>query len=89
MKFLESKTCIYFSCFSFCNFKGKIERAIEIIEDELEDRLKELKSQDKFLEAQRLKQRTNFDIEMIREIGYCSGIENYSRILDGRPAGNP
>ena len=54
------------------------------IEDELEERLKELKAEDKLLEAQRLKQRTNFDIEMMREIGYCTGIENYSRILDGR-----
>ena len=66
-----------------------LEKAISKIEDELEDRLKELNSQEKLLEAQRLRQRTNFDIEMIREMGYCSGIENYSRILDGRAPGTP
>ena len=66
-----------------------LEKAISQIEDELEDRLKELNSQEKLLEAQRLRQRTNFDIEMIREMGYCSGIENYSRILDGRAPGTP
>ena len=60
-----------------------------MIEEELEERLRELNAQDKLLEAQRLRQRTNFDIEMIREIGYCSGIENYSRILDGRASGTP
>ncbi|WP_195430648.1 excinuclease ABC subunit UvrB [Clostridium sp. D46t1_190503_E9] len=66
-----------------------LEKAISRIEDELEDRLRELNSQEKLLEAQRLRQRTNYDIEMIREMGYCSGIENYSRILDGRAAGTP
>ena len=66
-----------------------LEKAIKSIEDELEDRLRELNSQEKLLEAQRLRQRTNYDIEMIREIGYCSGIENYSRILDGRDPGTP
>ena len=66
-----------------------LEKAIKQIEDELEDRLKELNSQEKLLEAQRLRQRTNFDIEMIREMGYCSGIENYSRILDGRAPETP
>ena len=63
------------------------EKAIKVIEAELEDRLKELTAQDRLLEAQRLKQRTNYDIEMIREMGYCQGIENYSRILDGRAPG--
>jgi excinuclease ABC subunit B len=71
----------------FATSYDKLEIAIKKIEEELEERLIELTSQDKLLEAQRLKQRTNFDIEMIREVGYCSGIENYSRILDGRPAG--
>ncbi|MBQ6820686.1 MAG: excinuclease ABC subunit UvrB [Clostridium sp.] len=66
-----------------------LERAISQIEDELEDRLRELNSQERLLEAQRLRQRTNYDIEMIREMGYCSGIENYSRILDGRNPGTP
>jgi excinuclease ABC subunit B len=73
----------------FATSKEKIDAAINQIEDELEVRLKELNAQDKLLEAQRLRQRTNFDIEMIREMGYCSGIENYSRILDGRAAGTP
>lgn len=73
----------------FATSYEKLEIAIKKIEEELEERLKELTAQDKLLEAQRLKQRTNFDIEMIREVGYCSGIENYSRILDGRAKGTP
>ncbi|NEU04499.1 excinuclease ABC subunit UvrB [Clostridium senegalense] len=73
----------------FATSKEKLEIAIEQIEIELDERLEELKNQDKLLEAQRLKQRTNFDIEMIREVGYCTGIENYSRILDGRAKGTP
>lgn len=67
----------------------KLERAIAAIEIELEQRLKELREQDKLLEAQRLEQRTNYDIEMMREVGYCSGIENYSRHLTGRAPGEP
>ncbi|MPQ44570.1 excinuclease ABC subunit UvrB [Clostridium tarantellae] len=66
-----------------------LEKAIKVIEDELEIRLKELTEEDKLLEAQRLKQRTNYDIEMIREMGYCQGIENYSRIIDNRVTGTP
>ena len=66
-----------------------LDKSIRRIEDELEERLRELNSQDKILEAQRLKQRTNFDIEMIREMGYCTGIENYSRIFDNRDPGTP
>lgn len=73
----------------FATSKERLEKAIGKIEEELEIRLKELTAQDKLLEAQRLKQRTNFDIEMMREVGYCSGIENYSRILDGRAKGTP
>ena len=73
----------------FATSRDKLEIAIKKIEEELEERLKELISQDKVLEAQRLKQRTNFDIEMIREVGYCSGIENYSRIMDGRDPVTP
>jgi excinuclease ABC subunit B len=64
-------------------------RAIESIEEELEQRLKELRAQGKLLEAQRLEQRTRYDIEMMQEMGYCSGIENYSRHLDGRAPGEP
>ena len=73
----------------FATSKEKLDIAIEQIERELEERIEELKKEDKLLEAQRLKQRTNFDIEMIREVGYCTGIENYSRILDGRAKGTP
>ncbi|WP_160691583.1 excinuclease ABC subunit UvrB [Clostridium sp. C2-6-12] len=73
----------------FATSKETIEKSIGIIEGELEERLRELNAQDKLLEAQRLRQRTNFDIEMIKEMGYCSGIENYSRILDGRASGTP
>lgn len=73
----------------FATSKENLERSISQIEFELEERLKELKAEDKLLEAQRLKQRTHFDIEMMREVGYCTGIENYSRILDGRVKGTP
>jgi excinuclease ABC subunit B len=62
-------------------------RAIEAIEDELAARLRDLDNQGKLLESQRLKMRTTFDLEMIREIGFCSGIENYSRHIDGRNPG--
>nr|BCX01242.1 MAG: UvrABC system protein B [Bacteroidota bacterium] len=65
----------------------QLERAIRSIEAELEERLAELRAEGKWLEAQRLEQRTRFDIEMMREIGYCSGIENYSRHLSGRAPG--
>lgn len=64
-------------------------RAIEAIEEELEGRYRELEKQSKLLEAQRIKMRTTFDLEMIRELGFCSGIENYSRHIDGREAGEP
>jgi excinuclease ABC subunit B len=67
----------------------KLMAAITDIQAELEQRLAELKSQGKLLEAQRLEARTNYDIEMLRETGYCSGVENYSRHLARRPAGSP
>ena len=63
--------------------------AVEQIKVELKERLEELREQDKLVEAQRLEQRTRFDIEMILELGYCSGIENYSRYLSGRKPGEP
>ncbi len=72
----------------FITPEDKREQALADIEAELEQRLTELKSQGKLLEAQRLEQRTRYDIEMIREIGYCSGIENYSRHLEQRPPGS-
>jgi excinuclease ABC subunit B len=64
-------------------------RAIEAIENELAERLREFEAAGKLLEAQRIKMRTNFDLEMIRELGFCSGIENYSRHIDGREQGEP
>ena len=66
----------------------KMEVAIKEIEREMYERCDELKSQDKLLEAQRLMQRTSYDIEMMREIGFCQGIENYSRIISGRELGS-
>ncbi len=65
----------------------RLNKAIELIENELEERLAVLEAEGKLLEAARLKQRTNFDIEMLRETGFCSGVENYSRHLAGRAAG--
>ena len=62
--------------------------AIENIEKELEERLADLRENDKLLEAQRLEQRTHYDLEMMREMGFCSGIENYSRHLTLRPPGS-
>ncbi|MDN5692239.1 MAG: excinuclease ABC subunit B [Micrococcaceae bacterium] len=63
-------------------------RAVTAIEDELRERLQELESQDRLLEAQRLRMRTTYDLEMMQQMGYCNGIENYSRHIDGRPAGS-
>ena len=67
----------------------KINKACEALEEELEERVRFFKSEDKLLEAQRISERTNFDIEMMRETGFCSGIENYSRHLTGQKAGEP
>ncbi len=66
----------------------RMARAIATIEEELEERLAELERQGKLLEAQRLRMRTNYDVEMMKQVGFCSGIENYSRHIDGRPAGS-
>ena len=68
--------------------KEKLQRAVKEIRRECDERVAFFKSQDKYLEAQRIEQRTNFDIEMIQELGYCSGIENYSRIISGRAPGS-
>jgi excinuclease ABC subunit B len=67
----------------------RMRRAIAAIEDELAGRLKELEGEGKLLEAQRLRMRTNYDLEMLREVGTCNGIENYSRPIDGRDPGTP
>jgi excinuclease ABC subunit B len=68
--------------------KPTIERAVSEIRHELEEQVKLFESQGKLLEAHRIRQRTEYDLEMMQELGYCNGIENYSRILDGRPAGS-
>ncbi len=73
----------------FITEREKLEAALGDIESELTERLARLKSEGKLLEAQRLEQRTRYDLEMMREVGYSSGIENYSRHLDRRPAGSP
>ena len=69
--------------------REKMDRAIVTIEQEMEERVKYFKSQNKLIEAQRIEERTNFDIEMMKETGFCSGIENYSRHISGRPEGSP
>ncbi|MDP2942135.1 MAG: excinuclease ABC subunit UvrB [Candidatus Omnitrophota bacterium] len=72
----------------FITAPGRIEDAIKVINEELAEQLEFFRSKGKLLEAQRLEQRTKYDMEMLREIGYCHGIENYSRHLTGRPAGS-
>jgi excinuclease ABC subunit B len=72
----------------FATTDEKVARAIQTIEEELEERLKVLKDQEKLVEAQRLEQRTRYDLEMLSEMGFCQGIENYSRHLSNRPAGS-
>jgi len=71
----------------FITDKNKLQKAVFSIDEELKERLDVLRKEEKYVEAQRLEQRTRFDIEMIKEIGYCSGIENYSRHMDGRLPG--
>lgn len=72
----------------FVSNRDQLQKAIYGIEQDLEERLNYFRKDEKYLEAQRLEQRAKFDIEMMKEIGYCSGIENYSRYMDGRPAGS-
>jgi len=85
----ELKELIIFPAKHFVTPQEKLKGAIEAIREELKVRLDELKANNKLLEAQRLEQRTNYDIEMLQTVGYVSGIENYSRYLDGREAGSP
>jgi len=73
----------------FITPRERMQQATEEIDEELEERLEKLKTEEKLLEAQRLGQRTRYDLEMMQEMGYCSGIENYSRHLDGRLPGQP
>ena len=86
---MEKDALVIYPAKHFVMPQEKIDLAIESIEEELKGRLQELKRTGKILEAARLEQRTKFDIEMMHEIGYCQGIENYSRHMDGRRAGEP
>ena len=85
----ELKHMLVFPASHYVVDKEAMERAIRDIEAELEDRVRYFRSEDKLLEAQRISERTNFDIEMMRETGFCSGIENYSRHLSGLKEGEP
>jgi len=85
----QRSSIVVFPATHYVASRERIERALESIEAELEERLSELRRAGKLLEAQRLEQRTRYDLEMIREVGYCQGIENYSRHFDGRAPGEP
>ncbi|MCK4648153.1 excinuclease ABC subunit UvrB [bacterium] len=87
-KIIDCKKAIVYPAKHFVTTSSRLERAMKSIEEELKERLIELHSQNKLLEAQRLETRTKYDLEMMAEIGYCSGIENYSRHLSARPAGS-
>ncbi len=80
--------CVIFPASHYVTTREKMERAVRSIESELEKRVAELKAQGRLVEAQRLEQRTNFDLEMMREVGFCQGIENYSRHISGREPGS-
>jgi excinuclease ABC subunit B len=85
----EMSTAIIYPARHFVTTEDKMEHAMKTIREELEEQHKRLLSQNKLLEAQRLEMRTNFDLEMMAEVGYCSGIENYSRHISGRKPGQP
>ncbi|MFZ1792292.1 MAG: excinuclease ABC subunit UvrB, partial [Anaerolineae bacterium] len=85
----ELEECEIYPAKHFVTPQEKLQAAIKNIEIELEERIAFFKSEDKLLEAQRIEQRVRYDLEMLREVGITSGIENYSRLLDGRPAGTP
>jgi len=84
----EPKEISIYPAKQFLTDADRLKDSIKNIETELEERLALFKSEGKFLEAQRIEQRTRYDLEMLKEVGYCSGIENYSRQLDGRPPGS-
>jgi excinuclease ABC subunit B len=78
-----------FPATQYVTSKPTIERAADEIKHELNEQIKQFEAEGKMLEAHRIRQRTEYDLEMMQELGFCNGIENYSRILDGRPAGSP
>lgn len=79
---------IIYPAVHYLSYDNDVDETIALIKNELNNRLVELKSQNKLIEAQRLNERVNYDIEMIKEMGYCNGIENYSRIIERRPPGS-
>ncbi|MBQ6892697.1 MAG: excinuclease ABC subunit UvrB [Clostridia bacterium] len=81
-------TSVVFPATHYAVTDDKREEALKEIEEELEERIEYYKSQNKLIEAQRIEQRTRYDLEMLREVGFCSGVENYSRVLARRPAGS-
>lgn len=85
----ELDRAVIYPATHFVTVSDKMDRALVSIEKELKTRLKELEIQGKLLEAQRLRTRTNYDLEMLREVGYCNGIENYSRHFSGKKPGEP
>ncbi len=87
--FDEPERVVVYPANHYVTPKERLDRALVSIEEEMEEHVARLRSRQKLLEAQRLEQRTKFDLEILRETGFCSGIENYSRHLDGRTAGEP
>ncbi len=85
----ELKHAVIFPASHYAVGSEKMNKALSLITQDMYDEVKAFENQDKLLEAQRLKQRTSYDIEMMQEIGYCSGVENYSRYFDGRNIGEP
>ncbi len=85
----EIENTVIYPASHYVSDRDNLERAIRDIRQELKDRIEWFRMHNKLLEAQRIEQRTNMDLEMIQELGYCNGIENYSRHLDGRPPGTP
>ncbi len=83
------KHCAIYPASHYVAGKEKLDRAIPQILQEMESRVEYFKSQERFIEAQRIKERTNYDMEMLKETGFCQGIENYSRHISGRAAGSP
>lgn len=82
-------SAVIYPAVHYLSYDENVDETIGLIREELQHRLVELNSENKLIEAQRLEQRVKYDIEMIKEMGYCSGIENYSRIIERRPAGSP
>jgi excinuclease ABC subunit B len=85
----EASEIVVYPATHYVTPEDELRRAVVTIEAELQEQLARLESENKLLEAQRLRMRTNYDLEMLREVGFCSGIENYSRHLDGRDPGSP